>query len=171
MAKIVEGEIYNEDGANNARAYMTINKRSEKETDSYIKIYRKQFKSTDPRYIHASEIVPGQAKDGPNWKGVRKRVLIDIDVPKTATDDRGLNIWDTVHFLIKNFGITPIDEYETASGGLHIILPDKEDSQFIKMKQIFKNFDNGIDKGRLATVHPNVDAKMILYSNVNTAGY
>lgn len=157
--------------ANNARAYMTINKRSEKETDSYIKIYRKQFKSTDPRYIHASEIVPGQAKDGPNWKGVRKRVLIDIDVPKTATDDRGLNIWDTVHFLIKNFGITPIDEYETASGGLHIILPDKEDSQFIKMKQIFKNFDNGIDKGRLATVHPNVDAKMILYSNVNTAGY
>ena len=39
------------------------------------------------------------------------------------------------------------------------------------MKQIFKNFDNGIDKGRLATVHPNVDAKMILYSNVNTAGY
>lgn len=156
---------------NNARAYMTINKRSERETDDYVKIYRKQFKSTDPRYIHASEIVPGQAKDGPNWKGIRKRVLIDIDVPKTATDDRGLNIWDTVHFLIKNFGITPIDEYETASGGLHIILPDKEDSQFIKMKQIFKNFDNGIDKGRLATVHPNVDAKMILYSNVNTAGY
>ena len=38
-------------------------------------------------------------------------------------------------------------------------------------KFVIDNFDNGIDKGRLATVHPNVDAKMILYSNVNTAGY
>ena len=157
--------------ANNARAYMTVNKRSDTDTDNYIKIYKKQFKSNDARFIHADEIVPGQAKDGPSWKGVRKRLIVDIDVPKTQTDSRGINIWDAVHFLIKNFGITPITEYETASGGLHIILPDKEDSQFLKMKQIFKNFDDGKDLGRHATVHPNVDAKMILYSNVKTAGY
>ena len=43
--------------------------------------------------------------------------------------------------------------------------------EFLKMKQIFKNFDDGKDLGRHATVHPNVDAKMILYSNVKTAGY
>ena len=78
--------------ANNARAYMTINKRSHKETDSYIHVYRKQFRPTDARYIHAGEIVPGQAKDGANWRGLRKRVLIDVDVPKTATDSRGMNI-------------------------------------------------------------------------------
>ena len=157
--------------ANNARAYMTINKRSHKETDAYIPIYRKKFRPTDARYIHAGEIVPGQAKDGANWRGLRKRVLIDVDASKTATDWRGMNIWDTVHFLLKNFNITPIAEYETPNGGLHIIVPDKEDSNFIKMKQLLKNFDKGIDMGRRATVHPSVDAKMILYSNVKTAGY
>ena len=97
---------------------MTINKRSHKETDSYIHVYRKQFRPTDARYIHAGEIVPGQAKDGANWRGLRKRVLIDVDAPKTATDSRGMNIWNTVRFLLKNFNITPLAEYETPSGGL-----------------------------------------------------
>ena len=39
------------------------------------------------------------------------------------------------------------------------------------MKQLFNDFDGGVYKGRFATVHPSVDAEMILYSNVNTAGY
>lgn len=156
---------------NNARAYMTINKRSDKETDSYIKIYRSKLNPNDARYKYADQIVPGQAKTGDNWKGVRKRLIIDIDVPKDAVDNRGINIWNAVHFLIQNFGIQPLDEYETSSGGLHIILPDKEDKQFLKMKNIFKNFDDGIDKGRQATVHANEDAKIILYSNVDTKGY
>ena len=82
-----------------------------------------------------------------------------------------MNIWNTVRFLLKNFSITPLAEYETPSGGLHIIVPDKEDKNFIKMKQLFNDFDGGIYKGRRATVHPSVDAKMILYSNVKTAGY
>lgn len=155
----------------NARAYITVNKRSDIETDNYIKVYRKQFPASDARNKFADQIVPGQAKSGDNWKGVRKRLIIDIDVPKTATDSRGINIWNAVHFLIQNFGIQPIDEYETASGGLHIILPDKEDKQFLRMKRIFKNFDDGKDLGRHATVHPNEDAKIILYSNVKTAGY
>ncbi len=156
---------------NNARAYMTINKRSDKETDSYIKVYRSKLNPNDARYKYADQIVPGQAKTGDNWKGIRKRLIIDIDVPKDAVDNRGVNIWNAVHFLIQNFGIQPIGEYVTSSGGLHIILPDKEDQQFLRMKRIFKNFDDGIDKGRLATVHPNEDAKIILYSNVKTKGY
>ena len=36
-----------------------------KETNDFIKIYRKKYPSTDPRYIHADDIIPGQAKDGP----------------------------------------------------------------------------------------------------------
>lgn len=156
---------------NNARAYMTINKRSDKETDSYIKVYRSKLNPNDARYKYADQIIPGQAKTGDNWKGVRKRLIIDIDVTKDAVDNRGINIWNAVHFLIQNFGVKPLDEYETPSGGLHIILPDKEDKQFLMMKKIFKNFDNGIDKGRQATVHPNEDAKIILYSNVKTKGY
>lgn len=156
---------------NNARAYITINSRSEKDTDSFIKIYRKQFRPSDPRYIHADQIVPGQAKDGPNWKGVRKRVLIDIDVPKSAKGPDGKNIWNEVHFILNMMNIQPLHEYETSSGGLHIILPDKEDPKFQYLKKMFEKFDNWTNKGRLATVHPNPDAKMILYSNVKTAGY
>ena len=68
-------------------------------------------------------------------------------------------------------GIIPLGEYVTPSGGLHIILPDKEDKRFIYLKQLFKKFDDWQDKGRLATVHPNIDARIILYSNVDTAGY
>jgi len=156
---------------NNARAYITINNRSDKETDSYIKVYRRQFKPTDARYIHADEIVPGQAKDGPNWVGKRKRLIIDIDVPKGTKTKEGDNLWDEVKDMIEMTGIKPLGEYVTPSGGLHILLPDKEDKRFVYLKQLFKKFDNWKDKGRLATVHPNVDAKIILYSNVQTAGY
>ena len=156
---------------NNARAYITVNTRSEKETDDYIKIYKKQFRPTDARYQYADQIIPGQAKSGPSWKGVRKRLIIDIDVPKTAKTRDGENIWDEVHYLIKMVGITPLDEYETPSGGLHIILPDKEDKNYQYLKKMFHKFDNWKDRGRLATVHPNEDAKLILYSNVKTKGY
>ena len=33
------------------------------------------------------------------------------------------------------------------------------------------DFDGGKDLGKLATVHPSEDIKMVLYSNVDTAGY
>lgn len=155
----------------NARAYITINNRSDKETDSFIKVYQKRYPSYDARHIHADQIVPGQAKDGPNWRGTRKRVLVDIDVPKTAKSRTGETIWDETHKMIQMVGITPIAEYETPSGGLHIILPDKEDKNFEYLKKLFEKFDNWLNKGRNSTVHPNVDAKIVLYSNVKTKGY
>ena len=156
---------------NNARAYMTINNRSDKETDSYIKVYRRQFKPTDARYIYADQIVPGQAKDGPNWVGKRKRLIIDIDVPNTETTRDGKKVWDEVKKILNVAGVVPLGEYVTPSGGLHIILPDKEDDKFLTIKDLFRKFDNWRDRGRLAMVHPNVDAKIILYSNVDTKGY
>ena len=33
------------------------------------------------------------------------------------------------------------------------------------LKRLFSKFDNWKYKGKLATVHPNVDGKIILYSN------
>ena len=157
--------------ANNARAYMTINNRSDKETDSYIQVYRKHFSPRDARYIYADQIIPGQAKDGPNWAGKRKRLIIDIDVPNTEKTRDGKKVWDEVRKILKVAGVVPIGEYVTPSGGLHIILPDKEDDKFLTIKDLFRKFDNWRDKGRLAMVHPNVDAKIILYSNVETQGY
>lgn len=156
---------------NNARAYITVNNRSEKGTDSFVKIYKQQFPSNDPRYIYADQIVPGQAKDGYNWRGQRKRLIIDIDVPKTEKTKNGENVWGEVHYMLNMVGLKPLDEYETPSGGLHIILPDKEDKRYLYLKRLFQKFDNWKDKGRKAMVHPNVDAKLILYSNVNTKGY
>lgn len=164
-------EIIDKCDQNNARAYITVNKRSDKETDNFIKIYRKKYNPKDPRYIHADEIIPSQAKDGPNWVGQRKRLIVDIDVPQNARTKDGDLIWDEVREMIKMTGIIPLGEYVTPSGGLHIILPDKEDKRFIYLKQLFKKFDDWQDKGRLATVHPNIDARIILYSNVDTAGY
>lgn len=155
----------------NARAYISINNRSDKDTDSYIKIFKKQFRPTDARFKYADQIVPGNAKTGPNWKGVRKRVLVDIDVPQDAKTPEGDNIWDEVRYLIKMVGITPITEYTTPSGGLHIVLPDKEDKKYYYLKRMFQRFDNWQDKGNYSTVHPKEDGKIILYSNVKTKGY
>ena len=49
---------------NNARAYITVNTRSTKDTDSYVKVYQSKYSKDDARYKHADEIVPGQAKTG-----------------------------------------------------------------------------------------------------------
>ncbi len=156
---------------NNARAYITINSRSEKETNDFIKIYRKKYRPTDPRFTHADDIVPGQAKDGPSWKGKRPRLFLDVDVTKDKKSPDGRNIWDEVRYMLKMVGLTPLAEYETPSGGLHIILPDKEDARLYYLKKLFNKFDNWQNKGKLATVHPNIDGKIILYSNVQTKGY
>lgn len=156
---------------NNARAYITINSRSEQETNNFVKIYRKKYPTTDARHVHADEIVPGQAKDGPSWKGQRSRLFLDIDCPKNQKGPDGRNIWNEVKYMIQMVGIQPLEEYETPSGGLHIILPDKEDKKLYYLKRLFNKFDNWKYKGKLSTVHTNVDGKIILYSNVNTKGY
>ena len=122
---------------NNARAYITVNSRSEKETNDFIKIYRKKYPSTDPRHIHADDIIPGQAKDGPSWKGQISRLFLDVDVPKDATGPGGRNIWDEVRYMLNMVDLRPLGEYETPSGGLHIILPDKEDKRIYYLKRLF----------------------------------
>ena len=157
--------------ANNARAYITVNSRSEKETNDFIKIYRSKYPSNDARYVNAQDIVPGQAKDGPSWKGKRTRLFLDIDVPQTEKGPDGRNVWDEVHYMLDMVGLQPLDEYVTPSGGLHIILPDKGDKRLFYLKRLFNKFDNWKYKGRLATVHSNIDGKIILYSNVQTKGY
>lgn len=167
----LKDEIINLCKQNNARAYVTVNSRSEKETNDFIRIYRKKYKPSDPRHIHADDIIPGQAKDGPAWKGQRSRLFLDVDVPQDANGPGGRNIWDEVRYMLDMVGIKPIAEYETPSGGLHIILPDKDDKRMYYLKRLFSKFDNWKNRGKLATVHPNVDGKIILYSNVITKGY
>ena len=147
--------------ANNARAYITVNSRSTKETDDYIKIMKQKL---GPNAQNVEDREAGAPKAGPNWKGQRIRLFLDIDTPDKK-------IWDEVHYILNMCGIQIIDEYETPSGGLHIILPNKEERNLYYAKKLFMKFDKWQDKGMLATVHSNVDGKIILYSNVQTKGY
>ena len=145
---------------NNARAYMCVNPRSQKETEERVKF----IKQTKPWATNVEDRVAGEAKDGYSWKGKRQRLVIDID-----TDNK--RVWSEVHHILDMCGITVMDEYETPSGGLHIIIPNKEERNFDYAKSLFKKFDRGRDLGRNATVHPNPDAKIVLYSNTKTKGY
>ena len=148
----------------NARAYITVNNRSEKETNKQVIKVKSMYPKNDARHIHAHEIVPGQAKHGRNWAGQRLKFFVDID----STDKR---IWNEVKKIAKMCDMDIMDEYETPNGGLHIIFPNKEHPNIEYFTQMLKKFDNWIDKKLLATAHPNFDGKILLYSNVESNGY
>lgn len=211
--------------ANNARAYITINSRSDKETDNFIPIYKQRYSPNDARFKYADQIVPCQPKFGKNFP-TRLRYFADIDEPKnafilqsrarfvrTGTDKHAdivdidvngtkikgklinhcnalyaypknaqeealirnnftcLNVWDETHNIFQQDNVPILDEYVTASGGLHIIGEDFTVPQFSQLKKDLMIFDRNVDMDKLATVHLNIDGKLILYSNVNTKGY
>lgn len=166
-------QIIQQCDTNNARAYITVNTRSMKDTDSQIIKVRRKYHKSDPRHIYADDIVAAQPKHGDNWKGVRKRFFIDIDpTPEYTSDSQKLQwLFAEVKKIINMCGMTIIDEYFTPSGGLHLILPDKEHENIEYLEHMLQKFDNWVDKGRLSMVHPNYDGKIILYSNVETKGY
>lgn len=82
-----------------------------------------------------------------------------------------VNIWDETRRRLNASGIKIAAEYETPSGGLHLILNNKNNRNLPEFYKGLKDFDGGKALGKLATVHPSEDIKMILYSNVDTAGY
>ena len=97
---------------NNARAYITVNSRSENDTNSYIKIYQQQYPSTDARYIKADDIIPGQAKSGPAWRDQRLRLFLDIDC-KQDTVINGLNVWNETLSMLQKYNIKTLGQYVT----------------------------------------------------------
>lgn len=145
----------------NARAYITVNPRSDSQIKAFVSTFRRRFSPSDPRYIHAEEILAGQAKG--HWDD-RPVLFLDID-----TKDQ--NVWAGVDDILNRFGIQELFRYTTPSGGLHIVLPDKGHKYMNDVKHLFSKFDKYRNMGRLATVHPNEDGKIILYSNVDTKGY
>lgn len=160
--KALKPEIIKMCEENNARAYITINPRSFKATSDFIASEKQKYGSRyNPKYEIISWLQP---KSGYNWKNERPRILLDID-------SKNKYIWNAVKKMIEDYGIKTDGEYTTPSGGLHIILSDKNQPEMRKFREALTIFDAGQNKGRLATAHPNEDAKMILYSNVNTKGY
>lgn len=158
---------------NNARAYISSNPRSEKAITNFLPTYRKRYRPDDPRYKYAEEILAGQAKHDPVNFPDRKRFMLDID----TTDKR---VWRLAKVIIQNYNIPIVKEFNTPSGGLHIMLPDayaKEIPELVRDLRVFdaearrgrRNFFP--DKGKYQTVHANFDGKFILYSNVDTKGY
>ena len=162
--KNLKPEIIRICDANNARAYITVNNRSEKATNRQVIKVKAMYPKNDARSIHADEIVPGQAKHGDNWRGQRLRFFIDVD----SADKR---IHADVHKMLDYCNLKPIAEYESPSGGLHIILPNKEAPGVRDLRYMLTKLDNWISKGRHSTAAIEYDAKILLYSNVETKGY
>ena len=160
---------------NNARAYISINSRSQNQVNQYIGKFKSRFPANDPRYMHAEAILYGMAKTGPAWKDERFKVLLDIDTTRDSKvkmpNGQTVNIWDETRKRLKDLNIKVAAEYETPSGGLHIILNNKNNRNLKPFYSGLKDFDGGRDLGRLSTVHPSEDIKMVLYSNVDTEGY
>lgn len=162
---------------NNARAYISINPRSKSQVDQYIDKFKARFGNNpnDPRVKYAEAILYGQAKTGPAWRNERFRVLLDIDTPRdskvTLPDGSKVNVWDETKKRLADQGILTVAEYETPSGGLHLILNNKNNRNLPAFYRGLRDFDGGRDLGMLATVHPSEDIKMVLYSNAVTAGY
>ena len=86
-------------------------------------------------------------------------------------DGTVVNVWDETKKRLNDLNIKVAAEYETPSGGLHLILNNKNNRNLRPFYSRLKDFDGGRDLDRLATVHPSEDIKMVLYSNVDTEGY
>ena len=161
---------------NNARAYISINSRSQDQVNNYIGKFKSRFSDpNDPRVKYAEAILYGQAKSGPAWRNERLKVLLDIDTTRDSKakmpDGSYVNVWDETRKRLNALNIKVAAEYETPSGGLHLILNNKNNRNLIPFYKGLKDFDGGKNLGKLATVHPTEDIKMVLYSNVDTEGY
>lgn len=222
--------------ANNARAYITCNPRSESAINSHLTNLNKKFGANlnpwDKKY--GFEHMAGQAKayDPVKWPD-RVRFFLDIDTKKNAwyipltktqklhlkkvtdkngkevyyVDDRnypklqncvvvieskgsqiflpkypnqeaeiqslgGINVWEETKNILQQYGVPIETEYETPSGGLHIVIADVSQIQNFKgLERALMVFDDDLPAGLTQLVHANMDGKLILYSNVDTAGY
>ncbi len=144
---------------NNARAYIYMNPRSAKVVNDYAKKLMVKFAQKGKGYGkyrgHEIEFASGQHKD---WDS-RPISFLDID----STDK---NIFDQVHKILDAYGITPMAEYTTPNGGLHILLPDKK-ARYLDWSM----FDGGKQLGQYSTVHFNIDSPTLLFSDIRPQGY
>ncbi len=154
---------------NNARAYITSNPRSQSAIDGFKQTYLDRLKRKNhgvlPKYAnYVEEILAAQAKEDASWTD-RPRFFLDID-----TKDK--RIWSITKAILKDNNITIESEYTTPSGGLHIVIPNRfairNLREVIEQLRVFDGFKY-MDKHQ--TVHANFDGKLILYANVDTAGY
>ena len=170
----IKNEIIKVCSYNNARAYMTINTRSQSQVNQYIGKFKSRFSPSDPRAKNAEPILYGMPKTGSNWKNERFKVLLDIDTVRDSEvtiKGKKVNVWNEVEKRLTDLNIKVAGKYETPSGGLHLILNNKNNRNLAPFYKGLKDFDGGRDLGKLATVHPSEDIKMVLYSNVDTEGY
>lgn len=174
--KALKPQIVKQCVSNNARAYITINSRNEAQTTAYMQKFIQRFNDpNDPRVKNAEAILYGMPKSGPAWRNERFKVLVDVDTTRDAKvklpNGQTVNIWKETEKRLDDLGVKVAAKYETPSGGLHLILNNKNNRNLSSFYRGLKDFDGGRDLGKLATVHPSEDIKMVLYSNVSTPGY
>lgn len=152
---------------NNARAYITANKRSQTECDKYAKIYM----DSNRRHPHHGQFnfVKGHETEysyGRSFadKTDRNVVMIDIDSPDK-------NIHDKTHEILKKYNVPIMMEYPSLNNGLHIFTKAQEQLLDAYLAKEFLQFDNGQDLGRLSTVGIDFDKNALLYVCTDPQGY
>lgn len=146
---------------NNARAYITANKRSLSTGMDWVKRYK-----ADPRKYRGMRGVETQMAFGRSFENdiTRDRILIDIDTDDTSVHDK-------VHEILKKYGVKIIVEYKSLNNGLHIITDSQEQLLDAFLCKEFLQFDGGKDLGKLATVGMDMDKYTLLYACLEPKGY
>lgn len=101
-----------------------------------------------------------------------------IFLPKYPNQEQELialgavNVWNETKNILKQYGVPIETEYETPSGGLHVVIADVSKIQNVRgLEKVLMVFDDDLPAGMTQLVHLNMDGKLILYSNVDTKGY
>lgn len=152
---------------NNARAYITANKRSKTECDKYAKIYqdsnRRHPHHGQFNFVKGHEIEYAYGRSFAD-KTDREVVMIDIDSPDTS-------IHNKTHEILKKYNVPIMMEYPSLNNGLHIFTKAQEQLLDAYLAKEFLQFDKGEDLGRLSTVGIDFDKNALLYVCTAPQGY
>lgn len=146
---------------NNARAYITSNKRSLSTGMQWAAKYK-----ADPRKYRGMQGHEIQMAFGRSFEDDIKRdvILIDIDTPDQSVHDK-------VHEILRKYKVEILVEYKSLNNGLHILTKSQEQLLDAYLCNEFIQFDGGQDLGKLATVGMDIDKYALLYCCLAPQGY
>ena len=151
---------------NNARAYLTANRRSETNCKHWADVYMKDNRSNfRGKYAfvrgHETEYAFGRSFEDDIKRDV---VMIDIDTPDKSVHDK-------VRQILKKYKVDILMEYPSLNNGLHIFTKSQEQILDAYLAKEFLQFDGGQDLGRLSTVGVDFDKNALLYACLKPQGY
>ena len=162
--KAAEQEIKRICKAENARAYIQLNPRSEYYVNKFANINQKAYNRNPAlaaKYTDARAVAAGKPVDDPR----RPICFVDVD-----SDD--FNDIKGVMKIIQDAGIKPLYAYRSLNNGIHIVLPDKEAAKRLDFSSINGDLSHYGARVRMnAKVGVEIDRPILLYACLNPQGY